>query len=490
MLYLVSLVVLGILLWIVHWLDAFHLVCALLSVVAYFFLIYSIKRAARRRVEVEEKERAMFTKTVADLGEEEEQSSSPGRNIVLGALQGGLLLLLTLIFVSIFKVTPVYGLFYDRDYKAVIAKIEVYREIGANEQIFKLVSERLEQKFSEEKKKELAQLGYDALVKWGDSLTDNKERSEKFDQAIKFAEKWNLDTSLAQSKLENEKLKEIIMGPRDLPEGTRGYVAQIDRSIFPPSIAIYIGIEDRNGKALEGIEKKDLKISVDGVPMVNFEIAHISEQDESSIALLVDVSGSTAGDPLESGKAGIQELISLCGPKDRLALIQFSNSVKYLTSWQDEKELVPKALKSVRAEGSTVLYDAIALALEDLSGFSGQKAIVLFTDGKDTGSKKTIESILEKAKQEKIPIYTIGLVSPDLAVEVLNRIATETQGEFKQAANCNEIAELYKFIGSKIKNQYRVVLNPGVNSDSVNLSLQIGKKNGISLAVNCSLKGE
>jgi len=64
---------------------------------------------------------------------------------------------------------------------------------------------------------------------------------------------------------------------------------------------------------------------------------------------------------------------------------------------------VPKALKSVRAEGSTVLYDAIALALEDLSGFSGQKAIVLFTDGKDTGSKKTIESILEKAKQEKIP---------------------------------------------------------------------------------------
>jgi len=75
-------------------------------------------------------------------------------------------------------------------------------------------------------------------------------------------------------------------------------------------------------------------------------------------------------------------------------------------------------------------------------------------------------------------------------VEVLNRIATETQGEFKQAANCNEIAELYKFIGSKIKNQYRVVLNPGVNSDSVNLSLQIRKKNGISLAVNCSLKGE
>ena len=490
MFHIVSLVALGILLWIVHWLDAFHLVCAILSVLACFFVIYSIKRAAIRRAEAEEKERAVFIKSVLDLNEEEEHSSSVGRNIVLGVLQGGLLLLITLIFVSVLKSTPVYGLFYDRDYKSIIAKVEVYQEIGANEQIFKLVSERVEQTVSKEKQKELATIAYKALVAWGDSLKDNKERSGKFDQAVKFAEKWKLDKQLAEARLEIEQLKESILGPTDLPEGVRGYIAQIDKSIFPPSIAIYVGIENRDGKVLEGIEKKDLKISVDGVPTTNFYIARISEEDESNIALLVDVSGSTAGDPLESGKVGIQELINLCGPKDHLALIQFSNGVKYLTSWQDEKELVPKALKSVKAQGRTLLYDAIALALKDLSGFPGKKAIVLFTDGKDTGSKNSVESVLGKAKVEKIPIYTVGLASPDLAVEVLDRISKETQGEFKQAANCDEIAELYKFIGSKIKNQYRVVLDPGVDSDSVNLSIQIGRKNRIVLLTNYSLKGE
>ncbi len=65
------------------------------------------------------------------------------------------------------------------------------------------------------------------------------------------------------------------------------------------------------------------------------------------------------------------------------------------------------ALKSLagRAIGSTPLYDAVrqAMQLTQQSAKQTNKVVVVFSDGKDTG---TIDDAVASAKQASIPLHT------------------------------------------------------------------------------------
>jgi Ca-activated chloride channel homolog len=124
----------------------------------------------------------------------------------------------------------------------------------------------------------------------------------------------------------------------------------------------------------------------------------------STVFLLLDVSGSMAGEKMSSAKKGAAGFIRAMEKEDRVAVIAFSNVprlLKPLASVREAGEGTAVDVESLFADGGTAMYDATVMAFdaidkarkEDGSRLYG---IVLLSDGKDTSSKRSLSDLLDR----------------------------------------------------------------------------------------------
>jgi Ca-activated chloride channel family protein len=168
------------------------------------------------------------------------------------------------------------------------------------------------------------------------------------------------------------------------------------------------------GQIVGTLEKDDFEIFDNGVRQ---EIAVFQHQTDKkmSVALLVDVSGSTAKElAYEADSAGrfVHALFGEGNPDDSLKLWTFNWRVRQETRGytRDVKEL-NGLLKTMHGEAGTALYDAIYFAARDLEPREGRKVIVVVTDGGDTASNRAdIHAALEESQLADAVIYAIIVV--------------------------------------------------------------------------------
>jgi len=486
---LISVVFLTIVFAIAHWWDAFHLALGIPIATAMLYLIWRWQKI-HATTSIKPKSFADYTPT--DQGQttnpikiKPDQDRLP-RRALFGAGRGLITPLVVWLVFLIVGATPIHGLFYDRGFNKLVSNdIPLLQSAKANDRIIEIGQQKLEQSLSSKKQKILASIIYQAMISQGETLDDPASKIEAFTQAQEFAQKWNIDFQLAQAKLENTKLQEVIIGPADLPINVGGTITQVDMSSFPPVIIAYVSIEDANGEPIDWLKPKDFLINNNDTPITKFNLAPISSSDQSAIVLAMDVSGSTAGQPLISSKAGAQTFITMLDDNDLIELIKFNQDIDVLVSWQKDKKKLSQEIKKLRAQGNTAIYDALNKGVDDLMRTKqGQKAIVLFTDGSDTDSQCSMKITLDKANMAQIPIYVIGLKSKDLSPVTLNKIASETNGRYLEADNPDELQAMYQKIGNKIKKQYCIVMTVSESNLPIqnSLTISIGRKNGINLA--------
>src|SRR5262249_52119546 len=93
---------------------------------------------------------------------------------------------------------------------------------------------------------------------------------------------------------------------------------------------------------------------------------------------------------------------------DRCAVYTIQDVPRRQVDLTNDKEAVKKALSSIRPQGQTSLYDAIATAIRERKGRKNRRAIVILTDGGDTSSIASYEEIEKQATESGIPIYFIA----------------------------------------------------------------------------------
>ena len=108
-----------------------------------------------------------------------------------------------------------------------------------------------------------------------------------------------------------------------------------------------------------------------------------------SLGIVLDTSGSMRGQRIEAARAALgRVLFDLLGPDDEFFLYRFDNSPHLVEGWTIERHQVSDALRRVRPDGATALYNAVAEALPLLqSGRHRKKALLVISDGNDTNSR-------------------------------------------------------------------------------------------------------
>jgi VWFA-related protein len=143
-----------------------------------------------------------------------------------------------------------------------------------------------------------------------------------------------------------------------------------------------------DGTQVRGLGQNDFRLFEDGSPQ------EISSFDASatpaSIALVIDASPSIFHE-LADMRGAAHALAENLSPADQIAVVSFSDEAHLLLPFSTDRKLLDRAIESkylARVENSSEsqIYQTVFYAARELFyGRTGRKAIVLLTDGQDSG---------------------------------------------------------------------------------------------------------
>jgi Mg-chelatase subunit ChlD len=74
---------------------------------------------------------------------------------------------------------------------------------------------------------------------------------------------------------------------------------------------------------------------------------------------------------------------------DKVMVVSFNDDIKILSEFTTDRNKLQRAIQRSKTDDGTRLYDAVDMVInQQLSRIQGRKAIVLFTDGVDTTSRR------------------------------------------------------------------------------------------------------
>lgn len=251
-------------------------------------------------------------------------------------------------------------------------------------------------------------------------------------------------------------------------------------------VSLSVNARSVNGGFVRDLTGEDFRVFENGElqQIVNFYSGEVPVK----VLLLIDASGSTRVSQGEIRKAALLFAQSL-GEEDEVAVITFNYAPKLILNWTNDIGKVQHALESIYPKGSTVMNDAIYVAFDDLfRGLEGKKAVILLTDGVDTGSMVSFDEAMELALRSEAMVYIVskldeywmaaiqarqelsarGQFTPkelkdDYILGVrrsLKRLAELSGGKYLDTKAFASLTDVYAQVAEELKNQYWVSYIP------------------------------
>jgi Ca-activated chloride channel homolog len=177
-------------------------------------------------------------------------------------------------------------------------------------------------------------------------------------------------------------------------------------------VALTVTVTDVDRGLVSGLSADDFQVFEDGVqqPVTFFGMATVP----LDLALLVDGSASMRN-TLPLAREAAAGLLETLRPGDRASLVEFRNTVRVTQTQTAETASVVTALNAMTASGGTSLYNALYVTLRDFQlqarddGDIRRRAIVVLSDGEDTGSLIGFDEVLDLARRSGVTIYAVAL---------------------------------------------------------------------------------
>lgn len=210
------------------------------------------------------------------------------------------------------------------------------------------------------------------------------------------------------------------------------HVLQVETQMVPVTCIV----STADGEAVPGLRREDFRVFEDGVerPIAYFD----ASTQPASVALVIDASPSVLRDSEEMKRAA-DGLVGALAPLDEAAVVDFSAHTYLQLPFTDVRESILRAVAriDVRAllgdTGGSNIYEAVDVSARELfSGRSGRKAIVLLTDGQDSGLGLTLDPA-SAASQPSQPAdrLTFDDVARTLASQDIQIFAVSTENRPK-----------------------------------------------------------
>lgn len=234
---------------------------------------------------------------------------------------------------------------------------------------------------------------------------------------------------------------------------------------------LYVVVTDATGKPVQGLSREAFHVRQDGREQ---EIASFENAGDLplTVALAIDSSASMFL-KLPKVRDAVESLLDggLAERRDRALLVDFDTQPRLVRPVTRDLAAVSSSLGALSADGGTALWEAISFSLTQLQGLSGRKALVVYSDGIEEGSKISYRDVLSLARKTRTPVYLIvanpraargedgGFLEEPIS-ERLGRLARATGGKLYFALPDQDLSAVYQEILSELRSQYVLTFYP------------------------------
>jgi Ca-activated chloride channel family protein len=221
-------------------------------------------------------------------------------------------------------------------------------------------------------------------------------------------------------------------------------------------VELYTNVIDRAGKPVEGLGAGEVHVFEDGVRQ---SVRLIERVEDAPLRLVALIDNSASMRPrLEPARqAALQFLRRTLRPRDQAAVITFNRSPHVAVGLTGDLQALEDGLSGLMADEETSLYDSLIFSLQYLGGASGQRAVLLLSDGEDHTSTFGFAEALESARRAGIAVYAIGIDLPKGGpTEQLARLASETGGKSFFLRGTGDLDRAYQEIERDLRSRYRI----------------------------------
>jgi VWFA-related protein len=141
------------------------------------------------------------------------------------------------------------------------------------------------------------------------------------------------------------------------------------------------------------------------------DVFETQEQVGSAIGILMDTSGSMV-DILPFMKTGISDFSRTMRKSDDFFVVAFGITARLVHRSSQSQRHLEDTLRGMRAFGTSAMYDGLVYAIDkvDTSDLP-RKAVIVFTDGNDNGSKSDYTRVVQEAQQSGSLLYFVAIGS-------------------------------------------------------------------------------
>jgi len=272
-----------------------------------------------------------------------------------------------------------------------------------------------------------------------------------------------------------------VLIPKPTPTPTE---AEIDEDstikINTELVTLNVRVIDRNNRPIDNVRQSEFRVFENGVsqPIETFT----REEVPISYGLAVDTSQSLRfqlQSVIDAGKT----IVNSNKPGDETFLVRFisSDKIETLQDFTSNNDLLIDGLDNLYVEGGqTAIIDAVYLTAEHVAQYKKgddsdrrRRALIVITDGEDRASFYSQEKLFARLREEDVQIYVIGFVSElekdrglirksdqQKAVNLINKLATETGGRAFFPQSIAELPQIATEIVRDLRTQYVLTYNP------------------------------
>ena len=244
--------------------------------------------------------------------------------------------------------------------------------------------------------------------------------------------------------------------------------AQSQKPAAPPvfkidveMVFVKVSVTDPLNRYVTGLENEHFKVYEDNIEQ---SISHFSQEAAPiSAGIIFDVSNSMNKDNnIRKAKNAIARFLQPGNRADEYFLVTFNNKTNLAQSFTDHSSSLENEAAFQKARGSTALYDAVYMGLDQIKrGTHEKKALIVISDGEDNSSRYTSAEIREFAKEMDVQVYAIGQIGPlGTGSSELQRIVNITGGRAFFPNNFNELDYYIDLIHAELRSQYVLGYTP------------------------------
>lgn len=222
-------------------------------------------------------------------------------------------------------------------------------------------------------------------------------------------------------------------------------------AIFRTEVAevhVALAAYDKRNAPVTTLSPSDLTVQLDGRPLNQPVLLERRHGSPISATVMTDVSDSMSKADFIARDTWQWLITNYLRSQDHVTFLDFG------------AELAPEKPDRARSMHLTSLYDCVMEVLPFVGrNATGQKALILFTDGQDNMSMHGLPDVIRRAQMLNVTIYAVTTYKYKIWYNeyVLNSLTHNTGGRLFVIKNTKEMIGAVQEIGDELRNGYELV---------------------------------